>query len=196
MKNVQLAPYTVEELVEIGTQHFVNDAYINSVLETNMWCSHGSTLDMADELFEDFNYPFPDVLEDKVMLKKFLREWLPRRIQYIANEIVYELSQSHNLYRAIVLKTAELENLIERLPTTVNTSEVGVFWSTKPSTETYGDENKKNHKTTVLKTTFSKESVDIVETFRSRIDYVNGDYEQEIQLLKMCNLNFVDKIAA
>lgn len=173
---------TKEWLIEFGNKHFVNEKYINHIVDTGRFCSHGSYLDECDELFEVFEEKFPNALNDKEMMKALLRHWLPLRISYISGEIIDELNYRSNLYRVVYFDQDKIKTL--NTEDDFRVDDVGIYWSSSEYTDAYHLDYKKTKELTHVQLVidFDFNTIDWFETFVSRIDFLNGDQEQEFQL--------------
>lgn len=61
-------------------------------------------------------------------------------------------------------------------------SDFGCYWSSSEYVQPWGAKTNKGDKTIYIKMELPLEALDITETLRSRIDFNNGDDEQEYNL--------------
>lgn len=180
---------TVKDIVDFGYDHFWTDEFIDNIVETGMFSSHGSSLSDAYELFEDFEKDFPNAAVDKEELRDFLNFWIPLRIDFIAKEIIEELKFYKELHRELFVELDSIPtfDIFENQDVPVST--LGVYWSTSPYTSAqHGDHTGKV--ALKVKTPYHSDVVDWFGTIESRIDYLHGDQEQEIKLLKDAIIKF------
>lgn len=141
------------------------DAYVEELMDQNSWSRHGSPVD--DFLF--------DMDVDEGDERDFLKQWLPKRAREVDADLM-ELTPLGEIHRTISVTQQWIDQLV-----TVDPVTVGVFFSEKTLDVQGGARGDID---ITLTTTMAGCTVDWVETYRSRVDYQNGDYEQEIQLKK------------
>ena len=182
-----------EDILEFANKQFLNDKFIDSIIKTKKFCSHGSSLDDCYELFEDFEDKYPNALKNDRVLKQFLYFWIPLRINYIANEIISELDYYKQLHRQVFINQETLDNIKKK--DTVSVDDIGVYWSSLPSTDSYNiiiDESNKDNIWVRFSINYDFNLINWKETLISRIDYLNGDQEQEFQLEKNNNIKILE----
>ncbi|WP_318493435.1 hypothetical protein [Photobacterium leiognathi] len=173
---------TKEKLVEFGLKHFATKEFVAKLVAENRFSEHGSMLTECDELFELYENEFPSALHDKEQTFDMLMNWIPYRIKYIVNDIISELAYFNSLYRCVYLPNDFLNNLRNNRES-ISTDDVGVFWSTRRDTQPFGAENIIPTDVLVkLMIELNQDSIDWYETLVSRIDYINGEQEQEFRL--------------
>lgn len=181
-------------IIDLGISNFVNDQYIEKVIETRKFCDHGSTLDDCYELFEYFEDDFLNPLEDNSVLKDFLSFWLPLRIKYIANEIESELNYYNTLKRQMLVTPEEYKQFSLLANKNTSVSSLGVYWSSRDETYAQVLPDSENKTETILfSVNYDFDLIDWVGTIESRIDFLNGDIEQEFKLdpNKMVNFKII-----
>ncbi|MCY9874051.1 hypothetical protein [Vibrio barjaei] len=183
---------TKQTLIEFGLTHFATASYIDKIIKEDKFCQHGSWLSDCDELFENFETKYPNASNCKKELKSLLTEWMPRRVNYIANEIIDELNHYKKLYRNLYLskdKINSITNTKERVPVEM----VGVYWSSRNDTYSFSPKQiTETDKDVLLTIELETITVDWYETFVSRIDFINGDQEQEFRLLEDASINLLN----
>lgn len=172
-----------ELLIAFGIKEFAqNDTYIEELFKYKKWSSHGSYIFDNSEFMEIFIDKFPNFHNDFDSFKKLMHYWLPLRINYIVDSIIDELNYSKNIYRKLYVNNDHF--LFLEKNNTISVSDVGVFWSSFKYVDAYNvDPNNSNKmKAIKLKSTFNNDNINWIETFRSRIDFENGDDECEFYL--------------
>lgn len=169
--------------------YFLSDEYLDKIISDQKWSEHGSHLDEADVLFESLGLDYQTALEQPETLKAALRTWLPIRINYIINELEYELVDSKTIYRALSFTAADYGMFAPAIGAAKRVADLGVYWSTREDCEPWGSNILNTDVTVYLSMEVDMESINIIETVRSRIDYKLGDDEQEINLLPTAPLN-------
>lgn len=180
------------DLIDFADKHIITESFIDNIINTRKFCDHGSSLDDAYELFEDFENEFPNALQDDSVLRDFLWFWLPFRIKYIANEMFSEFQYYRTIHREMIIDDYELNRIKSIQYNSVEVFELGVYWSTSPSTIAYnGDTTKNNY--ILISADLNIDAIDWFGTLESRIDYLNGDQEQEIKLNEYAQIDFLIK---
>lgn len=176
----------------------VTPEYIDQIILSGKWVEHGSTLEefieeRVDEeaLVDVAHLGWKDVLISSEF-KEYLTNWLPHRYTYSKELIVQELTPIKNNYKPSSTKPAfpltvdrtmlMTQELREQLINGDNI-DIGRFWGTQ-STDAWGVEMDDSLLHTTITATILPGDIDWIETMKSRIDYVNGDQEAEIQLRK------------
>lgn len=164
----------------------VTDEYITNLISTEKWVEHGSSMhEFIDDISEIDNFlpsnlngmQSSEILQHEDF-KVFLGEWLPRRYNYIVNEIKDELKDRESLIlsRCLYLSKKDQERILSG-----EIFYIGKYWGTG-HVEAWGATPEKNKLETHITAEVNPEDVDWMETLKSRMDYMNGDQEQEIQL--------------
>lgn len=164
--------------------YFLSDEYIDNVIKTQMWSSHGTGIfDDTDYLY-DFEDQFGDTENNKDELKAYLKHWLPFRLRYIFNELEHELKNNTIIYRSMYLKEDAKVEVLNKIKKETTVESIGIYWSTTSNVSPFDCDmsTMKGGYEVLLSTPLIFESINWIETFRSRIDFINGDCEQEIQL--------------
>ena len=186
---------TESALIKFGLDNFANETYIDKMISMDKFCSHGSYFSDCHELFEDFEDDYPDVLDNKETMKRFLTYWIPHRIRYLAKDIISELSHFKELYRASYLTEDHTRNIKENMDS-VPIKNTGIYWSSRKDTYSFTPKTvSENDFDVLLSTDIVSEKIDWYETIVSRIDYINGDQEQEFCLLPNESIN-INKVKA
>jgi hypothetical protein len=180
---------------------YITDALVDRILTTKRWVDHGSWLDdgWIEEMCSQGKDFFPFEVDwkqadciDKLKALPGFREWFKNylflRARYIRETFIGQhgftaVQGSTRLYRAIMV-SKQWVNAVRQpskgmLP-------LGIFWGV-------GEVHAWGHDTNVvqiqapceviLSTTLANVMVDWEQTFYSRLDYDNGDMEQEIRLM-------------
>ncbi|MCY9864957.1 hypothetical protein OTK49_20795 [Vibrio coralliirubri] len=171
--------------------YFLSDEYLDKVISEQKWSENGSDLDEADVLFESLGLDYQPSIGQPETLKTALRGWLPIRINYILSEIELELANSRTIYRALSFTAADYGVFAHTIKDAKRVSDLGVQWSTCEACEPWGCNILNTDVTVCLSMEVDLESINIIETLRSRIDYKLGDDEQEINLFPTTPLNLV-----
>ena len=169
--------------------YFLSDEYLDKIISDQKWSEHGSHLDEADVLFESLGLEYQAAIEQPETLKAALRTWLPIRINFIISELEFELADSKTIYRALSFTAADYGTFAPTIDTAKRVADLGVYWSTREDCEPWGSNILNTDVTVYLSMEVNMESINIIETVRSRIDYKLGDDEQEINLLPTAPLN-------
>lgn len=190
---------------------FVTDDLINHLISTGEWSSHGSGLDeWWDEGALDYfkgedrslrDMPFNEALTlnhaaTTAVLRRFLEAragWIQRSFQS-GDHGIPPITPESPIHRAICVNDAWLAEIAKpqrgALP-------LGIFWGLD-AVEPWGakfDEVQDTHPHVVEITTRVKHvMIDWEETFRSRLDWLNGDNEQEVQLFKGSPIDHVEQV--
>lgn len=170
----------------ITEKSFLNAEYLKSILKSGKWCEHGATLDQFIEDNEN-NFPFDiSSMDTKQILKnedfkQFLIIWLPVRFRYVMEWLEKDLEACkeghlYSIKRTIFCNRGTLETAIKE------SFDIGRFWSTyNPQAYCAKKEKEKNIEMTVTGLVCD-DSINWIETIRSRMDYSNGDCEAEIYI--------------
>ncbi|EGR2229581.1 hypothetical protein QX249_09930 [Vibrio parahaemolyticus] len=175
-------PETIKSLIKNAEPYFLSDSYINQIVLSKKWSEHGSNLDECEELFDNMGVDPDKTLKCSLKLKSMLTKWIPLRLRYIASEMEYELNNSTTIYRAISVKPEKLTETVNKLNAAKTVSDFGCYWSSSEYVQPWGAKTNKGDKTIYIKMELPLEALDIIETLRSRIDFNNGDDEQEYNL--------------
>ncbi|MEP8041719.1 hypothetical protein ABJY94_18995 [Vibrio parahaemolyticus] len=175
-------PETIKLLIKNAESYFLSDSYINQIILSKKWSEHGSNLDECEELFDNMGVDPDKTLKCSLELKSMLTKWIPLRLRYIASEMEYELNNSTTIYRAISVKPEKLKETVNKLNAAKTVSDFGCYWSSSEYVQPWGAKTNKRDKTIYIKMELPLEALDIIETLRSRIDFNNGDDEQEYNL--------------
>lgn len=146
-------------------QYFLSPEYIERVVATNRWSDHGSYLDsFIDEVCNG------DDADETV--RAALREWLPKRLEWIERDLF--LMSPDTVINRVIGVTKETFYSIS----TSDHLSVGIFWGA-------GDFEPQNSHPILIEfvSTLGGVTVDWRATLESRIDFDNGDHEQEFQLV-------------
>ena len=163
----------------------VTKEYIDQVLKSGQWTSHGSDI---ERYFEDADAI--ECLDDDTMAAQHLMEvYFPNRFRFVMEDLnrhLDELSEDPHILRSMTISAKDwrsFKNMLGKQP-------LGVFWSVHQP-ELHGTTEKRGVRVTI-KAKFDPNQVDWVETIRSRMDYDLGDDEEEIQLLSEAIPDVVD----
>lgn len=165
--------------------YFNSENYINELIKSRKWSSHGAELFQHSEFLEEFEDLFPNADKDDAVLKSLLQYWIPIRLNYVIYQINDELSKSENLYRSMLVNDAQLNSITSRVADKCIVQDLGLYWSTSRNIYAYGateEQSKEKNNDILMETSFNGDHINWIETIRSRIDYFNGDDEQEMQL--------------
>ena len=174
-----------ENLIEFGMQHFATETYANKLIQEDGFGKGGASLSQCSELFEAFDEQFPNALDDKEVLKAFFMHWLPLRVKYLAKEMIDELKHYKELHCAVTLHQKDIKALKTAVGSTLPTQTVSLFWSSRP--DTYDFRTNPNNVTDdmdeiTVTTSLNTKIIDWHSTFLNRMDYINGDNDQEFVL--------------
>lgn len=142
----------------------LSDDYLNEVLETLKWCSHGSNVFDYFE-YEELEYEFADSRERKRIIKNYINQ----RTKEIIKE--FKAESPEFLYRAIYCNQVES-----------SFDFYGHYWSAKEDTCPYVEI--KNENEFLLTISFNSLLIDWIETLKSRMDFLYGKKEKEYFLIK------------
>lgn len=162
---------------------FLSNDYVNNLLCLGKWTKHGSHLNQWLEECEDV----PDYYQggDIDTLKKdegflaFFKDYLSARFDYAMRFLNADLSGSGDLVlnRAILVDKDFMGLLVVG-----EAFDFGRYWSTQ-HTIPYGAEPDTEKHSLFVVGNVKRDQIDILETMRSRMDYIHGDYEMEIQTI-------------
>lgn len=164
----------------IDKKTFLNNAYVNELLSSGRWASHGSDLqiwlDECDEVPAAFSgKDLQQVINDTEFLN-FFREWLGCRFDFAMKYLTQDINQHSVIRRAVYLTPAQKAEILPG--SFVN---VGKYWTVSRTVEPYGATYTKDREIVTITTELDLNSIDLIQTMISRMDYINGDYEMEIQ---------------
>lgn len=194
---------------------FVTDELVDRILTSNQWIEHGSHLDdswigdMAAAQKSFFPFEVDTTRDDSLKQLKadpaflpWFKNYLLLRAQYIRDSFLGvhgfgALTGDTRIYRAMMVSKAWLNEVKQpskgMLP-------LGIYWGIGEVHPWGYDGPHGNEKTVVpiktphevmLSTTLKDVIINWEQTFYSRLDYDNGDQEQEIQLEKGSIINNV-----
>lgn len=164
----------------IDKENFLKQ-YFEEIRKTKQFSDHGSSI---EEFIDDYDYDDiwfdpsdPSLLDNEDFWEGF-KNWLPKRFDYALKQINQDIGFSNTipLVRAMIVQDGKI---IEE------GSSVGIFWTIDNGgyniTPYQGNESSgvEIH----LRTSVSKNQINVYETMKSRMDYAHGDQEGEIQLL-------------
>lgn len=156
----------IEEKIQNAINYIISEHYLNEVISTSKFCSHGSNI---IHYFEE-----NDLLEEYVNTirkKKIIKDYINKNICNIKENLFEELKLG-KLYRSI---------LIDKLDK--NKGNFGLYWSSSRNTSACV-QNDKNIKEYLLEIDTDINKVNFIETIKSRLDVIHGEKEKEIQLYK------------
>ena len=155
--------------------------YITEVIENNQWVSGGSNLDR----FVD------EELSENIYINNYLKEWLPLRLNFIKNcfSETFKNVDEIKIARRLIIDKNKLEDLKVLVNSgIVNTNDIGLHFAEyglECAWNYYGDYKDVVELNICL---HLREDnlyiIDFENTIRNRIDWENGDDEQEITLKK------------
>lgn len=154
------------EKIEKAINYIISEHYLNEVIYTSKFCSHGSNI---IHYFEE-----NDLLEEYVntiLKKKIIKDYINKNIKNI-KESLFEEIKLGKLYRSI---------LIDKLDK--NKGNFGVYWSSSRNTSACV-QNNKNINEFLLEIEIDINQINFIETIKSRLDFIHGEKEKEIQLYK------------
>ncbi len=120
-------------------------------------------------------------ISNEALFYHLKNEWLPKRLNYVMNELHHDLGEVSMIHRSMALPQSQVDQIVKSIEKKEPVN-VGRFWSIGAN-DTYGisgDHTNRVH--VILGKHFDASEVNWVETIRSRMDYENGDDEREIQL--------------
>lgn len=172
-------------------QQFVTDSLADRILHTLQWVEHGDDIySWFEEMQEDGNIPFEeDSLEDAIKnpdFKQWFLNYLKLRAKYIRETLIGHhgfsaLTGETIIYRALRVSKQWVGALSQpskgMLP-------LGIYWGVG-EVHSWGAANVTQIDAPldiICSTKLKDVTVNWEQTFLSRLDYHNGDEEQEIQL--------------
>lgn len=176
-------------------EYFTSDEYIDSILKSGKWSSHGSDIEvfLEEKSYCDF---YPEELiglsRKKVLtsevFKEYLRDWIPKRLNYIDSELSRDVKGFPlEILRTVYLTDDEVTSLIKG-----EKRDVGKYWSTHaPELYGAGPEKGEGKSPYTVIAKVNHDDVNWLETYRSRIDFCNGDDECEIQTKEGALIDFI-----
>jgi hypothetical protein len=180
----------LSQLMEAPVDDHV-DRLASVMLTTGVFSPHGSTLDEFIEQYEDDQWWDTSIDDTTEIIKspEFIagfREWLVYRYRYTIKNLRQEMQ------RVKRGSTFELHRTMYVNEKTWNpaTGGLGIYWGTG-HTEAYNAKNTTETEITIT-AECNRNSINWHETIVSRLDYINGDYESEIQLKQGAPVNVID----
>lgn len=168
-------------LTEIDTFNANLNKYIPEVIKNNRWVVKGSTLDRFLE---------EEVPENK-KLDQYIKEWLPLRLDFIKDCFKETLNTTTTLKiaRRLVIDDGQLEHFQTLISDgNLTTTDIGLHFAEyglECAWNYYGDYNDVVEVNICIDLTQKNlHLVDFNTTICNRIDWENGDDEQEITLKK------------
>ncbi len=152
----------------IDKETFLSTEYIEGLFSTGRWSEHGS------DLSDFYNENDITSTEEHEALLKFLPHRYDFAMKYLAKDLAG--TDAIILMRSLYMSTDELKGI-----TPGSTANVGKYW-TVSNPEPYGAICTDGKVLVTVKAKVQRNQINILETMRSRMDYVHGDYEMEIQL--------------
>lgn len=145
--------------------YFLSDAFVDEIVSNGRWSHHGSYLD-------SFVDDFCDGDDDDEAVRAALIKWLPTRLDHIMNELSSS-GPDTVINRIISVDLPTYEEIIG-----MGEFRIGLYWGA-------GDFEPQNSNPINMDfvSTLGGVTVDWHQTVLSRIDYDNGDHEQEFQLV-------------
>jgi polyhydroxyalkanoate synthesis regulator phasin len=165
----------------LNKSKFLSDNYVKNLLSTGRWTDHGSDLNEWLEDCEEVPEAYQggdifDLSSDEKFIR-FFKDYLSARFDYAMNYLSKDLVGEGplRLNRAMLVTQDFIENLkIGEL------YDFGQYWATQ-HTIPYGAEPDEQKQELFLVCQVERNQVDIEKTMKSRMDYIHGDYEMEIQ---------------
>ena len=160
----------------------LSDEYINNVANSGYWVGEHHKGSHILEYFLDNNLEIE--YANSSSRKRIIKNYIEQKIDSILNEL--ESFEGLTLFRSMYLRA---------LPETT-TGHFGIFWSTRNNTVPCVEKTNPSDIEVLLSTPFISEKVNWVETVKSRLDYLFGDKEEEIQIFEdeavVVELNVID----
>ena len=157
----------------------VTKEYISKILATKRWSDHGGDIDcfLDDELLDEMFGLSKDELVNLDCFIEFLQSWLELRYDYVVRDLKKVINtESIEIYRAVYLTDIEISQIQSGTKL-----DIGYYWGASDVEAWNVDPNNDNGKKLYVFTAqVSLMDINWYETFISRMDYDNGDQEQEI----------------
>lgn len=173
------AEWEINNAIDAFHKHL--DGYIEQVLESRCWSEHGSDI---ERFLVEYREENPELREASD--RRVLREWLPNRLAFIARTLPADIARVERegrlkAERALVIEAESAEPWRESLGAH---PDLGRYWSIGEFVEPHGVDPSAFRSPVEVQVSawIDPESVDWTETLRSRIDWENGDDENEITL--------------
>ena len=189
---------------------FITPELISRLLTTREWTGHGTGLDewwedgAGDYMSEEEYAEAPDSLGDALsenpeLVRKTLTNFLHARVNWIKKTMAGEYGSKAITPNTVIERIIMVDDdYIRRLESARDTTiELGVFWGASGAVEPWGagrDDIENKPHGLVFTTEIRHTVVDWKETFLSRADYMNGDEEEEIQLVKGSPIRYISNI--
>lgn len=177
----------VRGVAMINKEKFLSQEYIDKIIETGLWCDHGSYVHrlIEDELLESLPEHLQKMDPDDSLrhpdFRPILCNWLSARFNKCQKDIMEELKSNrdkdhlYSITRTIMCK----EELIHKIKT--EDFDIGRFWTVMKYYEFVDKEqDDKDLFEVTVEAKVALSDIDLMETMRSRMDYSNGDEEAEI----------------
>ncbi|PTH79984.1 hypothetical protein [Aeromonas veronii] len=173
----------------LNEKQFLSKEYVDGLIETGKWSSHGSDVHrlIEDELLESLPEHLQEMDADDSLrhsdFRPILCNWLSARFNKCKKDIVEELksNRDENCLYSITRTIMCNEELIHKIKT--EDFDIGRFWTVMKYYE-FIDRNPDNESLfeVTVEAKVALSDIDLVETMRSRMDYSNGDEEAEIYI--------------
>lgn len=175
----------------ISEKEFLTNDYISELLKTGKWSAHGAFLDLY--VYDTYEYIIKEKIPSEFDWLNILREdpfkkhflnWLPQRFRYAKEWLEKDLSKcktDDGLYlikRKIFCDQDFLSKCIKK------DTDIGRFWCSNYPEAYSVSEKEPELIDLIVDAKISLKDIDLIETMRSRMDYTNGDMENEIYVKK------------
>jgi hypothetical protein len=168
-----------------SSEEFLTKKYIEEMLESRMWVSHGSGFEtfLEDSKYdEDFPKSLLGKTYDEMMSSdeciKYIKDFLPDRFNYV----ISELKETLNTFPLNVNRTVYLHENIRNDISEGKSPDIGKYWGVRETDSWDVAPGEEKGLSTNVEGLISPEDIDWIETIKSRMDYDNGDQEEEVQL--------------
>jgi len=164
------------------------------IIDSNMMVYHGSTLDdfvfhFEGEPWWDNSLDVNDIILSE-SFKKGLEKWLHKRYDYAIKLFKEDIKEAGG-WPVPAIRVMNKEK--EWINTLTKNQSIGVFWAVYipnyKNHSAYGGDLDDNKVEFFMHSKITPDMINWIETLKSRMDYLNGDTEMEIQLHKDAEIN-------
>jgi hypothetical protein len=178
---------------------FVTDELINRIISTWKFVPHSS----EDSMYEWYEEAvreglFPEEFEDidleaaskTAEFKEVFTNWLRNHRTGFVSSMMQGIGPDTRIYRSMYVPKVWIDGLGTKQPNPIN---LGIYWTNgRPHSYAVTMYSHENDVEIILSTSMDSVTVDWQHTFESRFDWINGDEEEEIQLVQSSPIHNIE----